>query len=587
MNIDVRKEIEKNSYVTSVADLEKRGRRKVKVIKTSTIRELINQAVENVRLAGNLGGDKDAAIGKTKEEFDRLLRSTQEDKQALTQLEETIQQYKALITDLNSRIKYQEDELEQLRAAGATGASDEPAVDAEEIAAKDARIAELERDLAAETESVEAARSKLTEKNAEIESLRDGGTKIKELEAELALAKQVSEAKGAEMHDLEAAAARADALEAELDRAKSAVEEVDALRAQLSDATAKAGRVDELEASLERANADSGRVKELETALLESQREVSKAEESGAQAAEVSAKAAELAATVEELNAKVEALTAQVGEAEARATKAETALQEAEGKTAKAESGVQDMESQLATAQRELSAARGELDNLRVDAQRSVELDSGLKDALEHIEQLKAMNAELDKKCESLSEESEKFERDSADQITRMNEVLLRQEKELESAREAVSDADENKTKVISLTAELKALRETQPAASSLLEELRKMREDFKSLEDRNRDLEAKAAQAPSADTSNLESMLENKMSQISSELSAKLANLKHGATAGTEPEDIKSAIQQIFSHDLDAEVDSNLGEVEVKEKKSSGIAGNLERLKNLGRKKD
>jgi hypothetical protein len=76
-------------------------------------------------------------------------------------------------------------------------------------------------------------------------------------------------------------------------------------------------------------------------------------------------------------------------------------------------------------------------------------------------------------------------------------------------------------------------------------------------------------------------------MAQISSEISAKLANVASGGgeVVGTSPEDIKLTIQKIFSDEIDGKVDSNIGEIEVKQKTSDGIASNLERLKNLGLK--
>lgn len=377
MSIDVRKAIEKNAYVTSVADLEKRGQRHVRVIKTSTIRELIDQAVENVQRNADGPMPKEEMVAETGQEFQRLLKEKQTQQSALEETQTQIAHYKALITDLNSRIEHQENELESARAQAREAAAT-PAVDEAELAAERRRANGLEQEVAEKT---------------------------------------------AQLSELSAKASRAAALESE----------VATWRARCEEATARAQKLE-----AERAEHD--------------------------------------AATSEKVN--------------------------------------------------------------------------------------------------------------------RMNEHLLRQERDVEAAKDAIAKADTYQAEIAKLNAEMRTMRESQPATDSLVAELRQMREGMTELQLRNRELELQAAQAqtaPQADTSKLEQLLEAKMSQISSELSAKLSNMRvaggGAAAGGTSPEDIKNTIAAIFSHELEGSIDSNLDDVQVKEKQSGGIAGNLARLKNLGKK--
>ncbi|MBN2490953.1 MAG: hypothetical protein JXQ29_08895 [Planctomycetes bacterium] len=241
---------------------------------------------------------------------------------------------------------------------------------------------------------------------------------------------------------------------------------------------------------------------------------------------------------------------------------------------------------------------RRRLEDLQQSNAQYEEMANELKRGLaEHVDRLQAEmeraralaeeNAGLHAEIEQLRQQ-EAARDGSAGQL---HELIRRREAELEAARGASAQSEDYRLQIASLTAELKAVRENQPATDSLLHELREMREDLKTLESRNRELEAIAAAAPApkaaAEAGALEMLLEKKMAQISAELSAKLASLKPGADVGTSPEDIKLTIQRIFSHELDGKVDSNIGEIKVKETRTGGIAENLERLKNLGLKSD
>jgi len=240
---------------------------------------------------------------------------------------------------------------------------------------------------------------------------------------------------------------------------------------------------------------------------------------------------------------------------------------------------------------------RRRLEDLQQSNARYEEMVNELKRGLaEQVDRLQAEmergrslaeeNADLRAEIEQLRQQETARDGSAA----QLHELIRRREAELEAARSASAQSEDYRLQIAGLTAEMRAVRENQPATDSLLHELREMREDLKTLESRNRELEAIAAAAPpkaAAEAGALEMLLEKKMAQISAELSAKLASLKPGADIGTSPEDIKLTIQRIFSHELDSKVDSNIGEIKVKETRTGGIAENLERLKNLGLKSD
>jgi len=212
-------------------------------------------------------------------------------------------------------------------------------------------------------------------------------------------------------------------------------------------------------------------------------------------------------------------------------------------------------------------------------------LSSQIQDFEQALEVTRQAAQEKDKALVEERERSEKEEATRSETAGHLHDMIRRQEAELEEAEKARKENEDYRLQVASLTAELKAVRENQPATDGLLDELKEMREDFKAMESRNRELEvlAAAAENPAPDTSALEEIFEQKVAKITSEISAKLEGLKHGSDVGTSPEDIKLTIAKIFSEEIDTNV-TNIGDIKVKEKKTGGISDNLKRLKNLGK---
>ncbi len=96
-SIDVKKVIEASTKVKTIQELEKEGRRAVKVVRASRISELISQAVDNViqqRSVEVVEAERNQLISATGEEFRRLLadadtqrKRSEEDRAKITDVE--------------------------------------------------------------------------------------------------------------------------------------------------------------------------------------------------------------------------------------------------------------------------------------------------------------------------------------------------------------------------------------------------------------------------------------------------------------------------------------------------------------------
>lgn len=253
------------------------------------------------------------------------------------------------------------------------------------------------------------------------------------------------------------------------------------------------------------------------------------------------------------------------------------------------QSGIQKYQKLVAELNQQIAA---HADDLKGEADRARNLDA-------ENGRYRAQVVELSAQLESI----EKSQSKEAEDLVALRGKIGGLEEALKVARQVAEDREQQihtvedttrkesedyRLQVASLTAELKAVRESQPNAEEMLSELKQMREEFRAMEAHNRELEVTAARAEAAPSAALlEQILEKKMSQITTELSQKFAGMQKGGTGGTSPEDIKLTIKQLFSAELDREIESNIGDIKVKETKSGGIGANLERLKNLGLSSD
>ncbi len=125
---DVRKVIEKSTSKVSLRELEKRGFRKVKVLKSNDINKLIRQAVETVLLSREKLSDaeKETYIKKSREEFDRMMKQNKRQlelqshyEQKFNGFEKTLADKERIHRDVSQRYEQRIEELvERLHKKG-------------------------------------------------------------------------------------------------------------------------------------------------------------------------------------------------------------------------------------------------------------------------------------------------------------------------------------------------------------------------------------------------------------------------------------------------------------------------------------
>src|SRR5579862_9793823 len=88
--LDVRKAIEKSTSKVSLRDLEKKGFRKVKVLRAGDINQLIFKAVQTVLAKQGAGmgeAEKAQVLAEAKAEYEKNVKQLQEAQQALDKVE--------------------------------------------------------------------------------------------------------------------------------------------------------------------------------------------------------------------------------------------------------------------------------------------------------------------------------------------------------------------------------------------------------------------------------------------------------------------------------------------------------------------
>lgn len=119
----LRNAIQRSAYTTTLTELEKKGRKQVKVIKGRRIYQLIAQAVDQVVEKTSLDIEqKKAMVEQSRVEFDRLLRSHHDEARRLRDLEVELSAAKA-------RVEFLEDERARLEAEVAALRGQTPARD--------------------------------------------------------------------------------------------------------------------------------------------------------------------------------------------------------------------------------------------------------------------------------------------------------------------------------------------------------------------------------------------------------------------------------------------------------------------------
>jgi len=130
--LDVREVLRRNSYTTSLSDLMRRGRDRVRVVHANQIAALIEEAV--YRILGDRGGEGEVAeaVERTRAEFDELLeqraRELAEARAALKDVDRTraalanLEQECDRLREAESRAQEECDALRQALESGSPGA---------------------------------------------------------------------------------------------------------------------------------------------------------------------------------------------------------------------------------------------------------------------------------------------------------------------------------------------------------------------------------------------------------------------------------------------------------------------------------
>jgi len=196
---EVRKIIESSTSKVSLRDLEKKGFRKVKVLRSNDIDEMIRRAVTAVVAREQTDGGRisEELIQRSKEELKKLMSQTQQIDQERTELISQNEALEASLRDANARLeearRLQESVKELQRRL-----ADEQESRARDLQRKDAEAAEMRRrvdDLQARAQAGQAAAAgadEAREKTARVrDELEETRSKLKQLETEKRLLEQL------------------------------------------------------------------------------------------------------------------------------------------------------------------------------------------------------------------------------------------------------------------------------------------------------------------------------------------------------------------------------------------------------------
>lgn len=229
---EVRKIIEKSTSKVSLRDLEKKGFRKVKVLRSNDIDELIRRAVHAVVAREGMAdsADNEELIRKSKEELRQLMAQTQASERERAELMEANERLETQIRELRAAAKARVDLEEkykelQRRLADAEDARRRAEADAQsfdigaaaraeeleqrardaeaQAAAAQRRLAELERRQQDREREVETLRARLNEAEARALAYESRATTAEETNAKLARLREEAETLRAKLKQVE------------------------------------------------------------------------------------------------------------------------------------------------------------------------------------------------------------------------------------------------------------------------------------------------------------------------------------------------------------------------------------------------
>ncbi len=609
--INIREVFEESSYLTTLDDLEKRGKKRVKVVRPDQILQLIEQAVDRVVLEAKESSDlegRSRLVERSEEEFQKLLKekaqaqasaaapaSNAESEAAIAELREEMNSLRAenatlrrmsngkggetaelnkRLEELQGRVHQGESEAEELRVAleqarsqGGSGASPELR----------ARIEELEQAHERSRSAIEAAeeaadrardRARQAEKDYDEarQALLDREDRLRRFESEV----EAARSQGSQVAD-EAIVE----LENEMTRHQATREELAQLQGLL---THQQERTEALEAQLvARSHDDTDsekRVRQLEEALTEAQDAIQtrddRLHEIDQEMGEIrSSRFEELAG----LRSEVEALREAIRREEELRQAAEIRLAEREQELARV---VEEFEDYQAKKVEELSELRAERNRLTEEVRGFDGAGQQARDA-EHT-QLRDAHRDLTSQLETIQRTSES-ERESLRleweaRVRELENTVVQLEQERAHVHENVEAVhrDANR-RAEELTGELGQKNEA----------LATLRGENSALRERLSQMEETASQLPAPDE--IQKLLADQLEAIRGELAKRTVAGGSTGTGRGSAADVKLALDALFTHG--DEMESNIESVGVKASKGASILDNLRRMKSLRQKDD
>jgi len=194
--IDVRKVIEESTQVKTIRELEREGRRAVKVVRAGRISELISEAVDNVIRDRSIRvEERGNLIQAAGDEFKRLLEDAEQQRKKSEQDREALLQKEKEILEIRHKLELAEDlHAEDLRLLEEQRQVVDELKEKVELLKKE--LEELVRRHQGESEEREALREELTEQRSENRRLR------KELTSRGAAVPAPGPAEGGSIRDL-------------------------------------------------------------------------------------------------------------------------------------------------------------------------------------------------------------------------------------------------------------------------------------------------------------------------------------------------------------------------------------------------
>lgn len=546
---DIRGMLEKTTSKVSLRDLEKKGFRKVKVLRAADINQLIYKAVQTVIAKGGpqMGAaEREKILKESQDEFNRLMKQVQEAQKAekaanraATEAEEKVQQAGAKALEVERHQQQVEASRAQLEA----------------------QVSELNRKLVAEKQAFEREKQEFALQKQELErqkqelyttGMQTQATTVQAHQKQVeALQRRLEEAQSIAM-DSKSQVTQAEA------RARSEVERLVEEARREGEREASAARREAQEAKLELDRAAAKAKAQADARVKEYERKVEVLEEEKLKAAAGSEQLKEAMESARSFEREAKRLREAEEDYKARLTSARERALELE----KELEGVKQKNKGLRGASDDLEAAQARVTRQKAHIE---ELEADLKKAKRRISELEADAAGFERRLkDSAAKETE---------LDSMRGKVKELEEAVVAAKKSGHGSVQDKKEIERLRNELQdAYRFHQAQSTGMLDEIKKM-------------IELRPANAATASSAG-GGELSEQLTMMQHALSQQLSRIR----AGTD--DTSQFMRADGTVDLSAlfaaqnasagKIESNIGDVKMKESKGGNVRSKLNKLKKL-----